>query len=321
MQPTGTGRLHLGNLEGALRNWVRLQDEYDMYCCVVDWHALTTRIEDTEGIQEASIEVAIDYLAAGLDPAKTAIFLQSQVKEHAELHLLLSMVTPLGWVERVPTFKEKRDNLTGEADASYGLLGYPVLQAADILVYRPFGVPVGKDQVPHLELTRDISRRFNHLFGEVFPDIENVLSEMPQMMGLDARKMSKSYGNAIYIADTEEETAKKIMGAFTDPTKMRKDDPGHPEGCAVCSLNRVYNPNWKITWEEDIAGIRGCVQNKREAAEVVNSALSPMRQKRKELEQDRGEVLRILENGADRARKVAGETMAEVRKAMHLPTL
>jgi tryptophanyl-tRNA synthetase len=319
MQPTGTGKLHLGNLEGALRNWVRLQDEYEMYCCVVDWHALTTRIEDTQGIQEASIEVAIDYLAAGLEPAKTAIFLQSQVKEHAELHLLLSMVTPLGWVERVPTFKEKRDNLTGEADASYGLLGYPVLQAADILLYRPFGVPVGKDQVPHLELTREISRRFNHLFGDVFPEIANVLSDTPQMMGLDARKMSKSYGNAIYIGDTEEETAKKIMSAFTDPTKMRKDDPGHPEGCAVCSLNRVYNPNWKITWEEDAAGLRGCVQNKREAAEAVNSALQPIRLKRKELEQDRGEVLRILEDGAKRAREVAGETMAQVRSAMHLP--
>jgi len=319
MQPTGTGKLHLGNLEGALRNWVRLQDEYDMFCCVVDWHALTTRIEDTAGIQEASIEVAIDYLAAGLDPAKTAIFLQSQVKEHAELHLLLSMVTPLGWVERVPTFKEKRDNLTGEADASYGLLGYPVLQAADILLYRPYGVPVGKDQVPHLELTREISRRFNHLFGDVFPEIANVLSDTPQMMGLDARKMSKSYGNAIYIGDSEEETAKKIMSAFTDPTKIRKDDPGHPEGCAVCSLNRVYNPNWEVTWEEDRRGLRGCVQNKKEAIEAVNSALGAMRQRRKELEQDRGEVHRILEDGANRAHKIAGETMAQVRKAMHLP--
>lgn len=318
MQPT-QGKLHLGNLEGALRNWVRLQDEYEMYCCIVDWHALTTMIERTEEIYENSIGVAMDYLAAGLDPQKTAIFIQSAVKEHAELYTLLSMVTPLGWLERVPTYKEKRDLLTGEADASHGLLGYPVLQAADILLYKPYGVPVGKDQVPHLELTREIARRFNHLFGPVFPEIQNVLSETPLMMGTDGRKMSKSYDNAIYIADTPEVTAKKIMSAFTDPTKIRKDDPGHPEGCAVCNLLRIYSGAWQVQWDEDMKGIRGCVQNKRECAEAVNEALAPIRARRRELESDRGEVLRILDEGAERARSVAAGTMREVRAAMHLP--
>jgi tryptophanyl-tRNA synthetase len=318
MQPT-QGKLHLGNLEGALRNWVRLQDEYDMFCCIVDWHALTTMIERTGEIYENNLGIAMDYLAAGIDPRKSAVFLQSAVKEHAELYLLFSMVTPLGWLERVPTYKEKRETLTGEAEASHGLLGYPVLQAADILLYKPYGVPVGKDQVPHLELTREIARRFNHLFGPVFPEIQNVLSETPLMMGLDGRKMSKSYDNCIYIADTPDETAKKIMNAFTDPTKIRKDDPGHPEGCAVCNLHIVYNPDFAVALDEDSRGLRGCVQNKRELIEVLNASLAPIRQRRMELEQDRGQVLAILEDGAARAREVADQTMREVRSAMGLP--
>jgi tryptophanyl-tRNA synthetase len=318
MQPT-QGKLHLGNLEGALRNWVRLQEEYEMYCCIVDWHALTTMIERTDDIYENSLGIAIDYIAAGIDPKRSAVFLQSAVKEHAELYLLLSMCTPLGWLERVPTYKEKRESLIGEAEASHGLLGYPVLQAADILLYKPYGVPVGKDQLPHLELTREIARRFNHLFKPVFPEIQNVLSETPLMMGLDGRKMSKSYDNAIYIADTPDETAKKIMSAFTDPEKIRKDDPGHPEGCAVCNLQKVYNPGWEITWEEDRKGLRGCVQNKKELTEAINEALAPIRKKRAELEADRSEVLRILEDGAQRARTIASQTMREVREAMRLP--
>lgn len=318
MQPT-QGKLHLGNLEGALRNWVRLQDDYDLFSCVVDWHALTTMIECTDEIYENSIGITMDYLAAGIDPKKSVVFLQSQVKEHAELYTLLSMVTPLGWLERVPTFKEKKEQLTGEADASHGLLGYPVLQAADILMYKPYGVPVGKDQVPHLELTREIARRFNHLFGDVFPEVQNVLSETPVMMGLDGRKMSKSYGNAIYIADTPEETAKKILNAFTDPLKIRKDDPGHPEGCAVCNLHTVYNRDYVVALDECRRGLRGCVQNKRECIEIVNEALAPLRARRTELEQNKDEVVRILKDGAERARVVAADTMREVRSAMHLP--
>jgi tryptophanyl-tRNA synthetase len=318
MQPT-QGKLHLGNLEGALRNWVRLQDEYELYCCIVDWHALTTMIERTHEIYANSIEVAIDYLAAGIDPKKTAVFLQSEVKEHAELYLLLGMCTPLGWLERVPTYKEKRELLQGEADASHGLLGYPVLQAADILLYKPYGVPVGKDQVPHLEITREIARRFNHLFGDIFPEIQNVLSETPLLMGLDGRKMSKSYNNAIYIADSDDETAQKIMNGYTDPLKIRKDDPGHPEGCAICNLHTVYNADYVSALDECRRGLRGCVQNKRECIEIVNEALRPIRARRRELEQDRGAVRQILSNGAERARSVASQTMIEVRAAIGLP--
>lgn len=319
MQPT-QARLHLGNLEGALRNWVRLQDEYDMYCCIVDWHALTTMIEDTSQIYENSLGIATDYLAAGIDPARSVVFLQSEVKEHAELYLLFSMVTPLGWLERVPTYKEKRESLSAGAEASHGLLGYPVLQAADILLYKPYGVPVGKDQVPHLELTREIARRFNYLFGDVFPEIQNVLSDVPVMMGLDGRKMSKSYDNAIYIADSAEETQKKIMAAYTDPLKIRKNDPGHPEGCAVFNLHGVYNRgNVAVVEKECRGGERGCVDCKKECIEAVNQSLREIRQRRAELEQDKEGVLRVLSDGAGRAREVASETMKEVRAVMHLP--
>src|SRR5437588_7510298 len=212
MQPTGTGALHLGNLEGALRTWVRLQDQYEMFCCIVDWHALTTMYENTEGIADASRQVAADYIAAGIDPKKSAIFLQSHIKEHAELHLLFSMITPLGWLERVPTFKEKRDLMeergAGDESVSYGLLGYPVLQAADILVYRAHAVPVGRDQAAHLEISREICRRFNRLYGNVFPEPQTVINEgAATVPGLDGRKMSKSYGNAIYIGDTPDQIA------------------------------------------------------------------------------------------------------------------
>lgn len=288
-----------------------------MYCCVVDWHALTTLIEEPQVIAENSIGIAMDYIAAGIDPKRSVIFLQSDVKQHAELYLLFSMVTPLGWLERVPTFKENREKLKGEAEASHGLLGYPVLQAADILLYKPYGVPVGKDQVPHLELTREIARRFNFLYGETFPEIANVLSEFPLMMGTDGRKMSKSYDNAIYIADSADETTKKIMTAFTDPQKIRKDDPGHPEGCAVFNLHTVYNKENVETVESECrSGARGCVSCKKECIEAINESLAPMREKRSALEHDRGEVLRILGNGADQAREIAENTMIETRKAM-----
>lgn len=317
MQPTQP-MLHLGNLEGALRNWVRLQEQYDMFCCVVDWHALTTMAEDTSQIASNSRGIAMDYIAAGIDPERSPIFIQSHVKEHAELALLLGMVTPLSWLERVPTYKEKRENLQIES-VPFGLLGYPVLQAADILLYKPFGVPVGKDQVPHLELTREIARRFNHLYGEVFPEPQNVMSEIPYMTGLDGRKMSKSYGNAIYIADTPDETAKKIMTAFTDPQKIRKDDPGHPEGCAVFHLHGVYNQANVATVEVECkTGARGCVQCKRECIEAVNRALGPMRERRQELEKHPEELERILADGAERARAVASVTLQEVRDAMGL---
>ena len=326
MQPTGTGALHLGNLEGALRAWVRLQDEYDMYCCIVDWHALTTLYDKTELIGPACREVAADYIAAGLDPKKCAIFLQSHVKEHAELHLLLSMITPVGWLERVPTFKEKRELIqertggSGDESISYGLLGYPCLQAADILLYRAHAVPVGKDQAAHLEISREIGRRFNHLYGPVFPEPQSLINETTGVVpGIDGRKMSKSYGNAIYIADSPDVVAEKIRNSFTTPTKLRKSDPGVPENCVVCQLRRVYDPQgFQPSWNEDIAGARGCMQNKKELTDILNAALTPMRERRTELLADPAELDRLLEDGANRARQAAAETMTLVRAAMHL---
>ncbi|HXG24115.1 MAG TPA: tryptophan--tRNA ligase [Chthonomonadales bacterium] len=319
MQPTGA--LHLGNLEGALRNWVRLQHQYEMFCCIVDWHALTTMYNRTQEIAPAAREVAADYIAAGLDPEKCAIFLQSHVKEHAELHLLLSMITPLGWLERVPTFKEKRENLQlSEESVSYGLLGYPVLQAADILVYRAHVVPVGKDQVAHLEISREIARRFNRLYGEVFPEPQAIVNQETAIIpGIDGRKMSKSYGNAIYLSDDADTVAKKVMRAFTTETKIRKTDPGIPETCAVCQLRRVYDPQgYQVVWEECRSGARGCVQSKRELIEILHTVLEPIRTRRKELLSDPAQLERYLQNGAERARAAASETMSVVRKAMNL---
>ncbi len=322
MQPTGTGALHIGNLEGALRNWVRMQDEYEMYCCIVDWHALTTRYTESGEIWEACLQVAADYLAAGIDPKKAPVFVQSQVKEHAELHLLLSMITPLGWLERIPSFKEKRDIMVekgeGDESISYGLMGYPCLQAADILLYRAHAVPVGKDQAAHLEISREIARRFNRLYGDVFPEPQSHISETTAVVpGLDGRKMSKSYGNAIYMADSADEVKQKVMNAFTTPTKLRKSDPGIPESCVVCQLRRVYDPEGYLTsWDEDRAGERGCVQSKRELVDILNAALEPIRLKRQEILADRAELERILADGADRARETAENTMRLVRSAM-----
>ena len=324
MQPTGTGALHLGNLEGALRTWVRLQNEYEMYCCIVDWHALTTRYEEAREIAPACREVAANYIAAGLDPDRCAIFIQSHVKEHAELHLLLSMITPLGWLERVPSFKDKRELMHerggGDESVSYGLLGYPTLQAADILVYRAHAVPVGKDQAAHLELSREIARRFNHLYGTVFPEPQSLINEATATVpGLDGRKMSKSYGNAIYLSDSADAVAEKVKAAFTTPTKIRKTDPGVPENCVVCQLRRVYDPdNFAASWEEDRAGERGCTQNKKELTEVLNAALEPIRARRAELLSDPAELENILKRGAERARIVAAETMQVVNDAMGL---
>lgn len=316
MQPTGV--LHLGNLEGALRNWVQLQDQYDSYFCIVDWHALTTLAERPDEIPHNVREVAIDYIAAGLDPEKCAIFVQSHVKEHAELHLLFSMITPLGWLERVPTYKEKRENLQLES-VSYGLLGYPVLQAADILIYKAAVVPVGEDQLPHLELTREVARRFNFLYGEVFPEPQALLTPAARVPGLDGRKMSKSYNNAIYLSDDAQTVTQKVKQAFTDPQKIRKNDPGHPEGCVVFALHQIYSKDEAATIESECrAGQRGCVDCKMQLAGNLNTALDPLRHRRQELLAKAGELERILKEGAEKARAVASETMKEVRAVMHL---
>lgn len=319
MRPTNP-KLHLGNYEGALRVWIELQEKYEMYCMIADWHMLTTASESADGSPRAnSIEITKDYLAAGLDPQKCAIFIQSDVKEHAELHLLFSMVVGVGKLERVPTYKEKCQEITGDRIISYGLLGYPVLQSADILLYRPYGVPVGRDQAPHLELSREIARSFNSLYGEVFPEFVDIIPEdesRAKVPGLDMRKMSKSYGNCIYLNMTDDETADAIKGAFTTPTKMRKTDPGIPEGCAVCQLLKLYSPNWQTQWDEDRAGERGCMQNKKELTEAINEFLRPMREKRAQVSDM--DAQQILEDGAERARAYASQTMELVRTAMGL---
>jgi len=322
MQPTGGGRLHLGNLEGALRPWVRLQDEYEMFCFIADWHALTTVADRRVDLAEAARQTATDYLAAGLDPDKCAIFRQSDVPEHAELHLLLSMVTPVGWLERIPTYKEKRDLVKeNDTQVSYGLLGYPVLQTADIVLYRAHAVPVGRDQAAHIEISRQIVRRFNHVVeADVFPEPEAVIAEgTGELPGTDGRKMSKSYDNAIYLSDTPKQTQKKVNSAFTTPTKIHITDAGVPEGCVACKLRRVYDPaGYETQWDECRAGARGCGQSKKEVAEVINAALAPVRARRAELEADPGFVDAVLRRGAEQARAAASETMGIVRKALRL---
>jgi len=313
MQPTG--KLHLGNLEGALRHWVQLQNDYEMYCCIVDWHALTSDYDHTSDLADRIIEVAIDYLSAGLDPERCAIFVQSQVKEHAELHLLFSMIVPTPWLERVPSYKEKSVELGLD---SYGFLGYPLLQAADILIYKANWVPVGKDQLPHIELTREVARRFNSLYGEIFPEPQAKLSQFSGILGIDNRKMSKSYKNEICMGESEESTAKKISIMYTDPTKIHLGDPGHPDQCPVYLLHKIYNPHHRTIHENCISGKLGCVECKKICAEATNKALKPIRQRRTELEKNLPYVKKVLTSGAERARAKAQKTMEEVRKAMKL---
>jgi tryptophanyl-tRNA synthetase len=312
-------RLHIGNYEGALRNWVALQDQgFEMFCMVADYHALTTMYEDAAAIARNNIEVAKDFVAGGIDPEKSVVFIQSQVPQHAELHLLFSMMTPLGWLERVPTYKEKQDDMGSGEREPYGLLGYPVLQTADILLYKPYGVPVGRDQAPHLEIGNDIGQRFNRLYGkDVFPIFKYMIPEdesRAKLPGLDMRKMSKSYDNCIYLSDTEDETAKKIKGAYTTPSKVKMTDPGIPEGCAVCQYLRLYSADWETQWQEDRDGLRGCSKNKGECTAAINEYLRPIRERRAQL--DDASMLEILERGAEQARDVASATIREVKDAM-----
>lgn len=332
MRPTAGGSLHLGNYEGALKPWVKLQEQYEMYCFIADWHALTNGVSSDNDIAASAREVALNYLAAGLDPEKCVIFRQADVPLHAELCVLLSMVTPVGWLERVPTFKEAREKANseggaGEVGVSTGLLNYPLLQTADILVYRAHLVPVGKDQAPHLEISREIARRFNNLVGsDVFPVPDALISEETGVLpGLDAdengklRKMSKSYHNCIYLNDAPDQVVKRLKGAFTTPSKIRKDDPGIPEGCAVCQLRKLYDPTgYQPQWDECRSGARGCMQSKGETAEVLNAMLDPIRERRTLYASDPAELDRLLKRGAEKATEVAAETLTHVRKALRL---
>jgi len=316
-----TGKLHLGNYVGALDNWVRMQDEYECFFCVVDWHALTTDYADTSQVKQNSVEVALDWLAAGLDPERSVIFIQSHVPAHAELHLLLSMITPLGWLERVPTYKEQRENIKDKDLGTYGFLGYPVLQAADILMYRANVVPVGEDQVAHIELTREVARRFNGFYGKrgnVFPEPQVLLTRAPKLPGTDGRKMSKSYGNAILLTDPEPVVRQKLKTMVTDPARVRRSDPGNPDVCPVGDLHKIFSDS--ATMEKVNIGCRsagiGCIECKSWAADALVQLLRPMQERRKKFEENPRLAWDILEAGSERARKFAAGTMDGVRDAM-----
>src|SRR3954466_9011659 len=321
MRPTG--KLHLGHLVGALDNWVRLQNEYDCFFFVADWHALTTDYADTSRVKQNIIEMMYDMLAAGLDPEKATLFTQSHVPQHAELHLLLSMITPLGWLERVPTYKEQRENIKDKDLGTYGFLGYPVLQSADILIYRGDYVPVGEDQVPHVELTREIARRFNMFYGGkhgVFPEPQPLLTPTPKLPGTDGRKMSKSYGNTVMLTDPEAVVRQKLKTMVTDPARVRRTDPGNPDVCPVGDLHKIFSDRATLAKVDEgcrSAGI-GCIECKGWAADALVNILNPMQERRKKYEQNPRLAWDILEAGSAKARKVANATMEEVRDAMHM---
>ena len=318
MRPTG--KMHLGHVHGALLNWKKLQDEYECFYVIVDWHALTSEYAYTEIIGETIYDIAMDWISVGLDPEKSPFFIQSHIKEHAELHLILSMITPLSWLERNPTYKEQLRELTKRDIYTYGFLGYPVLQAADILMYKANGVPVGEDQAAHVELTREIARRFNHFYGEVFPIPDLLLTPTSKLLGIDRRKMSKSYDNAIFLTDTDEVIDSKVGQMITDPQRARRNDPGNPDICNVFSFHEIYTDSetvGKIDKECRSAAI-GCVECKKLMAASLKRGLGPMRAKRKELESDINRIREIIEEGNKRARAVARETMAEVREAVKI---
>jgi len=315
-----SGKLHLGNLVGALSNWVKLQDQYDCFYFVADWHALTTGYEDPSSIKESTKDILINFLAAGLDPEKCTIFLQSRVLEHAELHLLLSMITPIGWLERVPTYKEKQEELRDRDLSTYGFLGYPLLQTADIIIYRAKYVPVGIDQVPHLEISREIARRFNYLYKEIFPEPEALLTEFPKLVGVDGRKMSKSYDNAIFLSDSPEDVERKIMTMVTDPARVRRTDPGNPERSPVYQLHKIFSSVEEI---EEVgvgcatAGI-GCIDCKKILLKNIFRVLEPIWKKRNELINNPDILSDIVKSGSEKAKKTVRETMQLVREAMGL---
>jgi len=315
-----TGRIHLGNYFGAIRNWVALQDQYPCYIFVADWHALTSDYEDTSKIRQSTFDAVADLLAAGLDPAKCVLFLQSEVKEHAELHLLLSMITPLPWLERVPTFKDQQAQLEDKELNTYGFLGYPLLQTADIIIYRAAYVPVGEDQASHLELSREIVRRFNNFYGPVFPEPQSLFTAAAKVPGLDGRKMSKSYGNTIGLTWSADEIRAAVMTMFTDPNRVRRTDPGNPDICNLFQFHKLFSDEAtiaRIDHECRTAQI-GCVQDKKLISEIIIESLAPMRARREEIDRDPSIVWDTLREGNRRARERAAETLGMVRTAMKI---
>lgn len=316
MRPSG--KLHLGNYFGALANWLKLQKQYSSYYMVADWHALTSEYGDTSEVESNVWDMVIDCLAAGLDPAQCVIFRQSWVPQHAELHLLLSMITPLSWLERVPSYKEQMQEMKNRDLSTYGFLGYPLLQSADILLYKASRVPVGEDQLAHLELTREIARRFNHFYGNVFPEPQALLSKSPKVPGTDGRKMSKSYNNAVLLSDSSADVATKVKTMYTDPKKIRVDDKGHPDGCVVYATHTLYTPEFKDIESRCKAGTIGCVACKNRLVETLNAGLEPIRAERSRWAKKTNDVKEIVEEGSKKASGVAQATMAEVRDALKL---
>jgi tryptophanyl-tRNA synthetase len=318
MRPTGP--LHMGNYLGALNNWVTMQDQFDCFFFVADWHALTSDYEKPGPMGEYVRHILIDWLSAGLSPEKSTLFVQSKVPQHSELYLILSMITPVPWLERNPTYKDQIIQLQNKDLSTFGFLGYPVLQAADIIMYKANGVPVGVDQVPHVEITREIARRFNYLYGDVFPEPDAILTETPKILGLDRRKMSKSYGNAIYMADSPDEVRAKVMQMVTDPQRARRSDPGNPDICNVFEFHKLY------TTAETTAQIEkqcraaeiGCVECKKAMADSLITALAPIHEKRAFYENRPEMVDEIMVEGSRRARKIAEETMVQVREAIRI---
>lgn len=314
-----TGKLHLGNLLGAVVNWVKFQDEYECFYMIADLHALTSEYENPEEISKNTLEVAIDLLSCGISPKKSIIFVQSEVPQHSQLHLLLSMITPLSWLERVPTYKSKISETSGKDLSTYGFLGYPVLQAADILLYQANAVPVGEDQLPHLELTREIARRFNYLYGDVFVEPEGKLTPTPKILGTDGRKMSKSYENCIYISDEDDIISKKVNKMVTDPQKIKLKDVGHPEICSVFSFHQIYTKdNLKEIENNCREGKLGCVKCKVNLSDRIIPSLSPLRELRQKYLSDIKIVEEILKKGKEAANKVANHTLSCVLKAMKM---
>lgn len=318
MRPTG--KLHLGNYEGALKNWVKLQDQYQCYFFVADWHALTSDYADTSRIKENTLAMVTDWLAAGLDPNKCTIFTQSLVPQHAELHLIFSTLTPLGWLERVPTYKEMRENITDKDIGNYAFFGYPVLQAADICMYKADYVPVGKDQAAHVELTREIVRRFNNFYGDVFPEPGALHTEVLQLTGLDGRKMSKSYGNTIELGEAAESIQAKVKKMITDRTRVKRTDPGHPGDCDVCKMHRLFVPGAvadKFDADCSGAGI-GCVDRKKALSDALIEYLAPITERLNYYRAHQDEVRDIMLAGSKKANEEAARVMDEVRTAMKI---
>ena len=319
MRPSG--RLHMGHYHGVLKNWLELQKTEECFFFVADWHALTTEYENTGGLVESVHEMVADWLAVGIDPERSTIFVQSDIKEHAELYVLLSMITPLGWLERNPTYKEQLREVEGRDLHTYGFLGYPVLQTADIIVYKADKVPVGVDQAPHVELSREITRRFNHLYGHVFPEPKTLLTESSKLLGTDGRKMSKAYGNSIYLSEEPSSVEKKMLTMKTDPARMRRTDAGDPEKCPVyLSFHALYSDEETKGWVREgcTKATIGCVDCKKSVIPKVVAELAVIQERRAEILSHKGRVKEVIADGNERARLVAAATMKEVKEAMKI---